>query len=120
MNCGVLLPPMNAHVDSVGCLLVLGNLPLRDAFASLPNEFVFFIQQESVSEQYIEVLIFILFALLRVSTSESMIPRPCFRILNRRLFTVLLHVCLLPVSPQILITAHIHPYHLHFTISSPN
>jgi hypothetical protein len=50
MNCGVLVPPMNAHVDSVGCLLVLGNAPLRGAFASLPNEFVFFIQQESVSE----------------------------------------------------------------------
>src|SRR3954462_11689427 len=42
-------------------------------------------------------------ALFRVSTSESMIPRPCFRILNRRLFTVLLHVCSLPVSPQIVI-----------------
>src|SRR3954465_11699368 len=51
-------------------------------------------------------------SLLRVSTSESMIPRPCFRILNRRLFTVLLHVCSLPVSPQIVITAHIHPDHL--------
>ena len=50
MNCGVLVPPMNAHVDSVGCLLVLGNAPLRCAFAYLPNEFVFFIQQESVSE----------------------------------------------------------------------
>src|SRR4051812_16512565 len=48
-------------------------------------------------------------ALLRVSTSESMIPRTCFRILNRCLFTMLLHVCSLPVSPQIVITAHIHP-----------
>src|SRR3954451_23166409 len=51
-------------------------------------------------------------ALLRVSTSESMISRPCFQILNLHLFTVLLHVCSLPVSPQIVITAHIHPYHL--------
>ena len=50
MNRGVLVPPMNAHVDSVGCLVVLGNAPLRCAFAYLPNEFVFFIQQESVSE----------------------------------------------------------------------
>src|SRR4051812_28161559 len=48
-------------------------------------------------------------ALLRVSISETMIPRPFFRILNRRLFTVLLHVCSLPLSPQIVITAHIHP-----------
>ena len=47
MNCGVLVPPMNAHGDSVGCLLVLGNTPLRCAFAHLPNEFEFFIQQES-------------------------------------------------------------------------
>src|SRR3954468_8820699 len=120
MNCGVLVHPMNAHVDSVGCLLVLRNAPLRGAFASLPNEFVFFIQQESVSEYYIEVLIFIMFALLRVSTSESMIPMPYFRILKHRLFTVLLHVCLLPVLLHIVITVQIHPYHLRFNISSPN
>src|SRR3954451_22967325 len=44
-------------------------------------------------------------ALLRVSTSESMIPRPYFRILKHRLFTVLLHICLLPVLLQIVITA---------------
>src|SRR3954465_5140256 len=120
MNCGALVPPMNAHVDSVGCLLVLGNAPLLGAFASLHNEFVFFIQQESVSELYIEVLIFIMIALLRVSTSKSMIPRPCFRILNRRLFIVLLHVCLLPSLLQIVTTNHNHPYHLYFTISSSN
>src|SRR3954469_14641370 len=59
-----------------------------------------------------EVLIFIMIALLRVATSESMIPRPYFRILKHRLFTVLLHDCLLPVLLQIVITAHIHPYHL--------
>ena len=45
MNCGVLVPPMNAHSDSVGYSLVLGNATLRCAFASLRNEFVFFIQQ---------------------------------------------------------------------------
>ena len=34
--------------------------------------------------------------MLRVSTSESMIPRPCFQALKHRLQLVLLHVCLLP------------------------
>src|SRR3954449_12073279 len=111
---------MNCSRSSVGNSLVLGTRSLRCAFVALRTEFVFFIQQESVSEYYIEVLIFIMIALLRVSTSESMIPRPCFRILNHRLFTMLLHVCSLPVSPQIVITAHMHPYHVCFTSSSPN
>ena len=38
----------------------------------------------------------IMISLLRVSTSESMIPRPCFQALKHRLQPVLLHVCLLP------------------------
>ena len=50
MNCGVLVPPMNAHVDSVGCSLVLGNTSLMFAFVVLHDELVFFIQQESSSE----------------------------------------------------------------------
>ena len=50
MNCGVLVPPMNAHTDDVGCLLVLGNATLRCAFASLRNELVFVILPESSSE----------------------------------------------------------------------
>ena len=81
MICGVLVPPMNCSKSSVGHSLVLGNAPLRCAFAYLPNEFVFFIQHESVLECHSEEIILmysIMFALLRVSTSESMIPRPCF------------------------------------------
>ena len=123
MNCGVLVPPMNAHVDSVGCFIVLGNTPLWCAFAHLPNEFVFFIQQESVFQSSMMKCLYlysIMIALLRVTACESMIPRPCFRISNRRLFTVLLYVYLLPVLLQIVITAHIHTYHLRFNISSPN
>ena len=48
MNCGVLVPPMNAQSNSVGCSLVLGNAILRSAFVALHNEFVFFIQHECV------------------------------------------------------------------------
>ena len=123
MICGVLVPPMNAHGYSVGYSLVLGNIPLRCAFAHLPNEFVFFIQQESVFQNSMMKCLYlysIMIALLRVTAGESMIPRPCFQISNRRLFTVLLHVYLLPVLLQIVITAHIHTYHLRFNISSPN
>src|SRR3954466_2008621 len=43
-------------------------------------------------------------ALLRVSTSESMIPRPYFQTSNHRLFTVLLHVYLLPSLLKIVTT----------------
>ena len=46
----VLVPPMNAQSDSVGCLLVLGYASLRFAFASLHGELVFVIQPESNSE----------------------------------------------------------------------
>ena len=70
MNCGVLVPPMNAHVDSVGYSLVLGNMPLRCAFAHLPNEFVFFIQQESVFQSSMMKCLYlysIVIALLRVT-----------------------------------------------------
>ena len=49
-NCGVLVPPMNTHSDSVGCLLVLGNTSLRCAFVALRNELVFVIQPENLSE----------------------------------------------------------------------
>ena len=49
---------MNAQSDSVGCSLVLGNVTLRCAFASLRNELVFVIQQESVSEKHSEERIF--------------------------------------------------------------
>ena len=84
MNCGVLVPPMNAHGDGVGCLLVLGNTPLRCAFAHLPNEFEFFIQQESSMMKCL-YLYSIMIAMLRVATSESRIPRPCFQILQTSL-----------------------------------
>ena len=48
----------------------------------------------------------IMIALLRVTAGESMIPRPCFRISNRRLFTVLLHIyfCNIYFRSQLLFT----------------
>src|SRR3954451_1383545 len=58
--------------------------------------------------------------LLRVSTSESRIPGPCFQPLKHHFHSVLLHFCLLPLLFQIAIITYIHPYHLYFTISSPN
>ena len=105
------------------CSLVLGNTFVRFAFADLRSEFVFIMKPESGSNQHSEVIISmysIMVSLLRVSTSESMIPRPCFQALKHRLQPVLLHVCLLLFLFQIAITTHNHPYYLYFTISSPN
>ena len=62
----------------------------------------------------------VILLLLGVTSSESMIPRPCFQALKHRLFPVLLHVRSLPFLLQIAITICNHPYHLYFTISSPN
>jgi hypothetical protein len=59
-------------------------------------------------------------SLLRVSTSESMIPRPCFQALKHRLDSVLLHVCSQRYLFQIAFITYKHPYYLYFTISSPN
>ena len=81
---------------------------------------VFVIQQKSVCSTNEKKLLFIMRSMLRVSTSESMIPRPCFQYCKHRLLTVLLHVYSLPYFIQIAITTHIHPYYLYFTISSPN
>ena len=52
-------------------------------------------------------------SLLRVSTSEIMIPRPCFQALKHRLLSVLMHVCLLPLLQQIDTTTCYYLYHLH-------
>ena len=60
INCGVLVPPMNCSKSSVGHSLVLGNATLRCAFVALHNEFVFFIQHESVLEWHREEMIFML------------------------------------------------------------
>ena len=59
----------------------LGMRTLRNAYAALRSEFVFIIKPESGSEYRSEEIIFmysIMISLLRVSTSESVIPRPCF------------------------------------------
>ena len=123
MICGVLVPPMICSKSSVGHSLVLENAPLRCAFAYLPNEFVFFIQHESVLEWHSEELIsmyLIMIALLRVATGESRIPRPCFRILQTPFIYCLPHVYLLQYLLHIAITIYKHLYHLPFNISSPN
>ena len=61
----------------------------------------------------------IMLILLRVATSESMIPRPCFQPLLHRLHSVLLLVTLLPFLLQIYETLFYYPYYPYFTISSP-
>ena len=50
MNCGVLVPPMNAQSDGVGVFISTWDETLRCAFIALHDKFVFLIQQESVSE----------------------------------------------------------------------
>ena len=62
----------------------------------------------------------VMLSLLRVSTCESMISRPCFQVLKYHLLSVLLHVCLLLLLLQIATTTCYYLYQLHFTISSPN
>src|SRR3954469_9790106 len=89
--CSVL--PLDVQVDSVGCPKYLGTRPLRIASAFLHSG-LGVIQPENSSEWYGEgIYIFICLLLLRVSTSESRIPRPCFQPLKHRFHSVLLDVC---------------------------
>ena len=62
----------------------------------------------------------IILILLIVTTSESLIPRPCFQLLLRCLLSVLLHVTLLPLLFQITQITSFTPYYTTFTVSSPN
>ena len=57
--------------------------------------------------------------MLRVVTSESIKPRPCFQAFIHRFQSLLSLVCLLPFLLQNYKMTFYHPYHLHFTISSP-
>src|SRR5664279_3125823 len=66
------------------------------------------------------IMCLIMLMLLRVATSESMIPRPCFQVLKHHLLSVLLLVTYLPFLLQIYITLFYHPYYPYFIISSPN
>src|SRR5215217_529763 len=61
---------------------------LRNEWCSLSNK--------SVCSTY-EKKLFIMRSMLRVSTSESMIPRPCFQYCKHRLFIVLLHILFRPL-----------------------
>jgi hypothetical protein len=54
------------------------------------------------------IICLIMLMLLRVATSESMIPRPCFQPLKHRLLSVLLLVTLLPFLFQITKTTFYH------------
>src|SRR5215213_1749965 len=64
---------------------------------------VFVIQQKSVCSTNERSYLFIMRSMLRVSTSESMIPRPCFQYCKHRLLTVLLHVYSLPYLFRLLL-----------------
>ena len=74
---------------------------LRCAFLALRSRMVFLIQQKNslrvASKLHIEEGVLLLCStvlqLLGVTTSENMIPRPCFQALKHRLFPLLLHVC---------------------------
>src|SRR5664279_4748198 len=66
------------------------------------------------------IMCLIMLLLLRVVTSESMNPRPCFQALKHHLLSVLLLVTLLPFLLQIYKTLFYHPYYPYFIISSPN
>ena len=58
--------------------------------------------------------------LLRVTASESMIPRPCFQPLLHRLLSFLLHVTSLPFLLQIYYTLFFRPYYPYIIFSSLN
>jgi hypothetical protein len=83
MDCWCLLEPSSAFMVIVWDNLVWGNTNFEECFVSLRMISVCF-PLENCLEWHIEVSIywFNYVILLRVSTSESMIPRPCFQALH--------------------------------------
>jgi hypothetical protein len=83
MNCWCLLEPSSAFTVTVSDNLVWGNVNFEECFVALRMINVCY-QLENSFELHIEVSIywFNYVILLRVSTSESIIPRPCFQALN--------------------------------------
>jgi hypothetical protein len=94
MNCWCLLEPSSALKVIVRGNLVWGNVKFEECFVALHMISVRYPSENSLewhSEDSIYVFNYL--SLLRVSTSKSMIPRPCFQALKHRLHLVLLHVC---------------------------
>jgi hypothetical protein len=83
MNCWCLLEPSSAFMVIVWDNLVWRNTNFEECFVALRMITVHFPLENSL-EWHIEVSIywFNYVILLRVSTSESMIPRPCFQALH--------------------------------------
>jgi hypothetical protein len=83
MNYWCLLEPSSAFIVIVWDNLVWGNTDFEECFDALCIISVRYPLDNSL-EWHIEVSIywFNYVILLRVSTSESMIPRPCFQALN--------------------------------------
>jgi hypothetical protein len=83
MNCWCLLEPSSAFMVIVWDNLVWGNTDSEECFVALRMINVRF-PLENCLEWHIKVSIywFNYVILLRVSTSESVIPRPCFQALH--------------------------------------
>jgi hypothetical protein len=90
MNCRCLLEPSSAFTVIVWDNLVWGHANFEECFVALRMISVHFPLENSL-EWHSEVSIywFNYVILLRVTTSESMIPRPCFQALN----TVYIQFC---------------------------
>jgi hypothetical protein len=83
MNCWCLLEPSSAFMVIVWDNLVWGNVNFEECFVALRMISVCYPLENSL-EWHSEVRIygFNYVILLGVTTSESMIPRPCFQALN--------------------------------------
>jgi hypothetical protein len=121
MNCWCLLEPSSAFTVIVWDNLVWVHTDFEECFVALRMISVCF-PLENCFELHIDDSIYwfnyVIFV-ESVSTSESMIPRPCFQALHTVFFPVLLHVCSQRYLFQITFTTYNHHYYLYFTISSP-
>jgi hypothetical protein len=104
MNCWCLLEPSSAFMVIVWDNLVWGNTDFEECFVALCMISVCYPLENSL-EWYIEVSIywFNYVILLRVSTSESMILRPCFQALN----TVYFQFCYMFARSNIYFRLHL-------------
>jgi hypothetical protein len=104
MNCWCLLKPSSAFMVIVWDNLVWGNANFEECFVALRMISVRYPLENSL-EWHIEVSIywFNYVILLRVSTSESMIPRPCFQALN----TVYIQFCYMFARSDIYFRLHL-------------
>jgi hypothetical protein len=104
MNCWCLLEPSSAFMVIVWDNLVWGNADFEECFVALCMISVRY-PLENCLEWHIEVSIywFNYVILLRVSTSESMIPRPCFQALH----TVYIQFCYMFAHGDIYFRLHL-------------